>query len=178
MATRREQVWLVGGILLGAGLMLLLAVAVFGLNLFGHTRTTITLRPEGPNAACLITGKETEITVGKNKKIIWTVINHCPQVQTLSVGNFRSPSDSAEARDCAAPVAGSAPYPFTRDALADRQVVIPARRENRPSPRSEKLELKVRPRDADGGLPAEELRYAFDICLEGRIADPRLIIER
>jgi hypothetical protein len=180
MATRREQALLVGGLLGGAAVMLLVAVVGFGLDLWGNTSSTITLRPEGQDGACAITGKETEITVGKNKKLTWKVVNHCPRVQTLAVGNFRDPNEvSVSVVDqCADPVLGKALSPFRQDALADRQVEIPARPPTNPRPGEKKLELKVKPRNGDGGLPDRELTYIFDICLEGKRVDPRLIVQR
>jgi hypothetical protein len=178
MATRREQALLVGGLLGGAAVTLLVAVVGFGLDLWGNTSSTITLRPEGQDGACVITGKETEITVGKNKKLTWKVVNHCPRVQTLAVGNFRDPTEVSVVNDCAAPVLGNVPSPFRQDALADRQVEIPARPPTNPRPGEKKLELKVKPRNGDGGLPDRELTYIFDICLEGRKVDPRLIVQR
>lgn len=178
MTTVREKAMLVGGLLGGSVLALLLAVVAFDTDIWGNTRSTITLRPDGPSSSCIVTGKETEITVGKNKKLTWNVVNHCPQIQTVSVGNFRAATEVSVANDCASPVLGTTPYPFTKDTLADRQVEIPARPATNPNPGQKKLELKVKPRDGDNGLPDRELIYVFDICLEGRKADPRLVVER
>ena len=106
------------------------------------------------------------------------MVNHCPRVQTLAVGNFRDPTEVSVVNDCAAPVLGNVPSPFRQDALADRQVEIPARPPTNPRPGEKKLELNVKPRNGDGGLPDRELTYIFDICLEGRKVDPRLIVQR
>lgn len=178
MATRREQAMLVGGLLGGAALAVLVAVVGFGVDPGGNTRSTITLRPQGPNSSCIITGKETEISVGKNKKLTWEVVNHCPTIQTVGVGNLRAPTDISIANDCAAAVHGTVVSPFREDTLADRQVEVPAKPALDRRPGAKKLELKVKPKNGDNGLPDEELTYIFDICLEGRKADPRLIVTR
>jgi len=165
---------LVTGVVVGAALAALAVVFGLGVNLFGDTDTTIVVRPDGPNATCIVTGKETEVTVGRNKKINWHVKNFCDASQTLTVGNFRAVGTSGPT-DCAAPVAGGATYPFTMDTLAARQSTASA--PSGANPGTGKIQLKVN----GGVLGAGMLKYDFDICLgsgSGVKADPQLIIER
>ncbi len=48
------------------------AIRSSGRDFWGNTESTITLRQPG-GGACTITGKETEVSVKKNKKLSWKV---------------------------------------------------------------------------------------------------------
>lgn len=139
------------------------AIRSAGKDFWGNTESTITLRQPG-GGACTITGKETEVSVKKNKKITWTVINHCGTAQTVSLGNFRT-SAAGTQTNCATATEGGASWPFQGpDALATRQVTVNPGDDDNITQRAKNL----------GSSPVE---FHFDICLGGTKIDPRLVID-
>ena len=160
------------GALTGALVAGAVAVVAFG-GLFG-TKTDLVLRHDA-GAPCALTGKQTEVQVGKNKKLTWRVRNHCPQPQTVTVGNFRA-AGAPTRSNCSQPTEGTAPSPFQQDDLPRRQVEVPAGTADEPTRRD--IELKVKKRDELGEV---RLTYHFDICMGAgesqKIVDPRLIVE-
>jgi hypothetical protein len=170
--TGRDATLLAGGLAVGA----LVVVAAFGAiplgkTLFGDTETEIVLRDEG--SGCSLTGKETEVQVGKNKKLTWKIKNHCGSQQTVGVGNFRTTAAGSQTT-CAAATEGGATSPFQQDDENRRRATAGPGSEEDPDDDAE-IQLKVKPRDV---LGETQLRYYFDVCLAGNKVDPRLIIER
>jgi hypothetical protein len=165
----RDVTLLVGGVIAGVVVAAAVGVTAFGLNLFGDTGTEIVLRDD--SGACTLSGKQTEVQVGKNKKLTWKVRNYCGSQQTVIVGNFRTTA-AGRNPNCAAATEGGATSPFQQDDDARRTAVAGPGTENDPS--DEEIQLKVKPR---GELGGNRLRYYFDICLATTKVDPRLIIE-
>jgi len=132
-------------------------------DVWGNTESTITLRQPG-GGACTITGKETEVSVKKDKKITWTVVNHCATAQTVSLGNFRAAAAGTQT-NCANATEGGATWPFQgRDAIADRQVTVDP---------ADDGDIKQKAKNL-GSSPVE---FHFDICLGGTKVDPRLVVD-
>ena len=130
----------------------------------------IVLRDEG--SACILTGKATDVEVGKNKKLTWKVKNHCSSQQTVVVGNFRTTAPRRQQRlQCGNE--GGATSPFQQDDEA-RRTAEPVLAQDKEPNDDEKIQLKVKTRDVLGG---SRLRYYFDICLSTTKVDPRLMIE-
>jgi hypothetical protein len=166
----RDATLLVGGLIAGAVVAGVVGVTALGWNLFGDTETEIVLRDEG--AVCILTGKQTEVEVGKNKRLTWKVKNHCSSQQTVAVGNFRTTATGGNP-NCSAATEGGATSPFQQDDEARRTAVAGPGTEQEPND-DEEIQLKVKTRDVLGG---SRLRYYFDICLAAAKVDPRLIIE-
>lgn len=139
------------------------AIRKSGKDFWGNTESTITLRqPSG--GACTITGKETEVSVKKNKKITWKVVNYCATAQTVSLGNFRITAAGTQT-NCTGATEGGATWPFQGpDALASRQVTVDP---------ADDGDIKQKAKDL-GSSPVE---FHFDICLGGTKIDPRLVID-
>ena len=110
MATR-DAALLVGGLVVGAAAAVTLGGG-FGVFL-GDTETAITLRAD-PGQPCAVTGNQTEILVGKNKKLTFKVQNHCNETVTVAVGNFRTTGAGANT-NCSAATEGGATSPFKED---------------------------------------------------------------
>lgn len=99
------------------------AIRSSGRDFWGNTESTITLRQPG-GGACTITGKETEVSVKKNKKLTWKVVSYCATAQTVSLGNFRITAAGAQT-NCTGATEGGATWPFQgADGAADRQVTV------------------------------------------------------
>jgi hypothetical protein len=161
-----------------AGIAVAIALAASGIDLRvmrGDVDTGLTLSRLTTSGSCTLSGKETEIHVGKNKKVNWKIRNYCTDsAQTVSVGTLRASQNPAGLSDCSAPSDGSVTYPFTKDSLADRSQQVAAgtvKGNGGIDPGEATLSLKVKNEDLFG-------TYYFDICLGGQKVDPRLIIER
>lgn len=139
------------------------AIRGFGKDFWGNTESTITLRQPG-GGACTITGKETEVSVKKNKKLTWKVINHCATTQTVSLGNFRTPAVGTQT-NCTSATEGGATWPFQgADGAADREVTVDP---------ADDGDIEQRAKDL-GSSPVE---FHFDICLGGTKVDPLLVVD-
>lgn len=150
-------------IALGVGVLVVIAVGVYVVTIFGDTETDIVLRnPPSATSPCSITGKETEVTVKNGKSVTWKIKNKCANKdEVITIGNFRTSPESDRA-DCEAPTEGTVTWPFKED-----QAV-----ENRRDTSKIKLKLNKIP---DLSTP---VIYYFDVCsATGGKADPRLVIE-
>lgn len=172
--TQRDLIRFIGGFVIGAAGVLLLAIVAFDIDFWGDTTSTITLAMTGPNGACEI-GKETLIRAKKGKSVSWKIHNYCTgeQPRTVSVGNFRTGA-SGGGSGCSA---AGPDFPFT-DADGDRsRSVDPAETRGDGSVKPSRGTLKLHSKGRDQ-LGEQELTYHYDICLDGVIADPLLIYER
>ena len=176
MATQREKAMLVGGLVAGAAVVGLVAMAAFDVGFFGaDTESYIILSRS--ESGCVASGKQLEVRVGRNKKIDWIVLNSCDSPQTVRLVNFRDidnlPTSIPE--NCDNPVLEGALPPFQ----AAPPWEVSANGTSDPY-KPKKTHLKLKTRDTgDDGLPDRVLAYQFDICVENRKqVDPRLIVER
>ena len=171
--TQSDTVKIVGGIVAGAVAATVLVFSLFDINLFGDVESGISLAP-GDGGACVVSGKETEVRVHKNKKVVWKIRNYCLEGKTVSVGNFRA-APSGAATNCTNATEGlNVNYPFTVDTYTARSVTVDPGKEQADKtvkPANATLKLKVK------GDALYQALY-FDICLGSQKADPRLIVER
>ena len=161
----RSTTLLVGGVVVGAVIGLgIAAMGTSNRDIFGNTTTDVSLvEPGGP---CEL-GKETIVTVQKNKQITWHVENGCAQAQTVVVGNFRTTAQTGNT-NCENPTEGGATSPFQQNDLARRTVAVGAGSDGN-------IKLKVKSR---GDLGDNPLTYYYSFCLGQTVVDPRLVIER
>jgi len=169
--TQSDLVKVVSGLVAGVAITGLLVFSLFDINLFGDIESGINLSP-GPGGACAVSGKETEVRVRRNKKVVWKIRNYCLTGQTVNIGNVRT-SPTSTATNCTNAADGSLTYPFEEQTFEQRSVTInPGTQEaDYVNPANAKLKLKV-----TNGAPYQT--FYFDICLGGQKADPRLIVER
>lgn len=163
--TQRDWGKLAVGVVAGMALAMLLAAGVFGTNLWGDTETDVALYSPGAGGPCTL-GKAPYVRAKKGKKVIWEIVNHCDGAErVVAVGNFRKTSGPSNASDCRDP---GADYPFTNRDFKARSATVASGREG-------DIALKVEGR---GTLGEAALTVYFDICLDGRISDPELMVER
>ena len=163
--TARGTTLLAGGLVAGAAIALAIgATTPDSRDWWGNTETDVSL--VAPTNTCTL-GKETIVTVQKNKQVTWDVENDCAQAQTVRVGNFRTTPQTAST-NCDAATEGGATSPFQQDDLARRTVTVDAGSDG-------EIKLKVKSR---GELGEDPLLYYFSICLNQTVADPQLVIER
>jgi len=163
--TQRDYVKIAGGVVIGLVLAALLGVGAFGWNLWGDTETEVTLYAPGAGGECTI-AKAQYVRAKKGKKVMWEIANYCEGAdRVVSVGNFRKASGPSSASDCSD---AGPDYPFTEAALSARMATVA-------SGEDKDITLKVKGR---GDLGENALTVYFDICLDGRKADPELMIER
>jgi hypothetical protein len=169
-----------GAFVVGAAIAVALVAAAFDVNLFGDTETGVTLSVIKSGAGCVLSGKETEAHVRRNKKLIWKIRNYCTDgAKTVIVGNFRTSPDPVSATDCSAPTSAAVDYPFVEQDLAARSKQVEAgETESNGSidPGEDKLKLKVKDLNIPDGQPS--LTYYYDLCVGSQKFDPRLEVER
>lgn len=152
----------VAGVIVGGFAILVMGMGGFGKDLFGNTESMITLRVV--NSDCVI-GKETEVTVKKNKKITWRVRNLCAGPQTVTLGNFRTASNSS-ATNCDQAAQGPVwPFKDEDQGLAYRRVTVDPGKHD---------DITLRDAKNTGNTP---LLYYFDTCVGSEKQDPRLVID-
>lgn len=157
---------LAGGVVAGAALAVAIgATTPSNRDIFGNTSTDVSLL--APNNGPCQLGKETIVTVRKNKQITWEVKNGCAQAQTVVVGNVRTDAQTRNT-NCEQPTEGGTTSPFQQDDLARRTVTVNAGSDG-------EIKLKVKSRDVLGG---NELTYYYSFCLGQTVVDPTLIVER
>jgi len=153
------------------------ACAVHQIGAMGErdVETPITIRRAvAEPKKCIVTSKEADVRVHKDKWLEVKFSNYCDDEVTAAVGNFRtSENPPGVPADCANPYFGG-PTPIFRETDPnDFKTRIGAGSSSHP--KSEKIKLKVRTR---GELGEKELVYYFDVCIDGtKQTDPRLIIE-
>jgi hypothetical protein len=163
--TQRDWVKIAGGVVIGLAVAALLGAGLFGFNVMGDTETEVTLYAPGDGGPCTL-GKAPYVRAKKGKKVIWEIVNHCEGAdKVVSVGNFRKASGPSGANDCSD---AGADYPFKDAALSTRMATVASGGDG-------DITLKVKGR---GDLGDEAMTVYFDICLDGRKADPELMIER
>jgi hypothetical protein len=138
--------------------------------------TPVTIRGTSADPKkCVVTSKEAEVRVHKDKWFELKFSNYCESPATASVGNFRTTENpSGLPAHCDSPYFGNPTAIFRETDPQDFKVRIDEGMPNRPD--SEKIKLKVKTR---GELGNEQLVYYFDICVDGvKQTDPRIIIER
>lgn len=162
----------VGGIALG-GLAAACATHQMGAMGGRDVESPITLRPAPKTSDCTLSAKESFIVGNPDKWIRLKISNYCGQSQEVRVGNFRPAGTSGpDTTDCRSAMHGGAPPIFQQDDERRRTADLGPGSPSDPS--EEKINLKLK-KAAD--LPSGD-EYDFDVCLGGRKADPRLIIER
>lgn len=163
--TQRDVVRIAGGAVAGFAIAALLGAGVFGWNVWGDTETDVALYTPGTGGPCTL-AKAQYVRTKKGKHVIWEVANHCEGADRIvTVGNFRKASGPSGANDCSNP---GADYPFTNSDLSKRTATVPA-----DGDRDIKLKVKGR-----GDLGDQALIVYFDICMDGQVVDPELMIER
>ena len=169
MALRSNAV-LIGAVVVTAVVVAGLSAVSFGEansrpDFFGNTETPITLRPHG--GPCELASKATGVIAKKGGKITWTVKNECSDVQTVTVGNFRSTADPVEAKNCDTAIAG-VNWLFEEGTETDHRRTAPG------AGGTGHIKLRLK----STTLPET---YYFDVCLGtdngGKKTDPRLIID-
>jgi hypothetical protein len=134
--------------------------------------TPIVLFPKG--SACIISAKQPTVTAHADKWLQFEIVNYCEAAQAVVVGNFRTTQTPSSATNCDSPTQGEAPSVFQQDDLNRRTANLGAG--NPGDPEDGDIRLKIK-KDAD--LPGSgDLTYYFDICLNGALADPELIVRR
>ena len=152
--------------ILVAGLIVAIVFAVVWFILDkGDVDTGVVL--EDRESQCVVTTKENEVRIHKNKRLSWVIDNRCSNKDELvTVGNFRMSQESS-ATDCLQPTEGTnVVWPFQEDMndLSKRQ-------------HKNKISLKIK---KDSDLPGSSLVYYYDICTGSsaeRKSDPRLVID-
>ena len=163
--TQRDYVTIGGGVVIGLAVAALLGAGLFGVNLWGDTETEVALYMPAAGGPCAL-GKAQYVRTKKDKKVIWEIANHCEGADKIvSVGNFRKASGPSGATNCSD---AGADYPFTDAAFATRTATVASGSEG-------EIKLKVKGR---GDLGEDALTVYFDICLDGQMTDPELMIMR
>lgn len=167
---QRLLIAVAAGIAVGMGL-----AVVFGASLFGagDTNTDITL--SAINGKCQA-GKATLVRVRQSKNLKWEIENYCTdQPQAVVVGNFRTTQGASGAANCDA---AGPQFPFD-DADKD----LPRRTANLPAAQPDsdgsidatKADIKLK---VKGNNAQQPTLYYFDVCVNGTIVDPMLMVER
>ena len=150
-------------------------VVVFGFDWRGDRKTDVILSGIGTGGACEL-GKSSQVRVRKGKQLSWEIENYCTDgAKLVAVGNFRKDPALAVPQDCAEP---GADYPFTDGNVATRTARLEAAEvegDGEIDPTDARIKLKAKGRNELGDT---ELVYYFDVCLDGRKIDPKLVIER
>ena len=165
---QRSLVAVGAGIAVGIGL-----AVVFGLlsPRSRDTDTDVTLSPVGGKCEA---GKANLVRVRHSKNLKWEIANYCTDSQQVMVGNFRTDKDRGTGiTNC---TAAGPQYPFADDSATLRTADLGAATQGGDGvePTEKDINLKVKGRDE---LPQGTIYY-FDLCVNGAIVDPMLIIER
>ena len=163
--TQRDWVKIGGGVVIGMALAAVLGMSVFGVDFRRATDTAVTLYVPGTGGGCTV-AKQQYVVTDKGKPVNWAITNYCEgDDRTVVVGNFRKSSDPSGASNCDS---AGADYPFTNATLQKRTATVAFED-------TEDIKLTVKGR---GELGDEAVRVYFDICLDGEIVDPELMIRR
>ena len=118
------------------------------------------------------------ITSYQDKFLKFKVINYCEKQQVAMVGNFRTAgAPSANPDDCKKAMDSDSFAPIFQDDSEKKRTASPNAAESDGDPSDDTIKLKIRKTDDLPKVPGI-LEYDFDVCLGGKKADPRLVIER
>ena len=159
-----------------AGIAVGMALAVvFGGNLLGagDTNTDITLSMV--NGKCQA-GKATLVRVRQSKNLKWEIENYCTdQPQAVVVGNFRTAQGPSGANNCSA-AGPQFPFDDADQDLTRRTANLPvAQPDSDGSIDATTADIKLKVKANNNQQPTT---YYFDVCVNGAIVDPMLLIER
>lgn len=159
-----------------AGLAVGLALGVvFGIGWPGSkdTRSGVTLTEV--NGTCEA-GKATLVRVRQSKQLKWEVENYCTSgEQIVMVGNFRTAQGPSGASNCSA---AGPQFPFVDADPALRTATLAAAQKDgdgRIDGTGADIKLKAKPSNE---LDPNVSTYYFDLCVNGTIVDPMLVVER
>lgn len=163
----------------GAGIAVGLALAVvFGWgSLFGagDTNTDVTL--SAINGTCEA-GKATLVRVRQGKNLKWEIENYCTEGEKIvMVGNFRTAQGPSGAANCNA---AGPQFPFVdtdQDPLRRTATLAAAQQDSDGRIDETRGDIKLKAKDSKD-LDQKDPTYYFDLCVNGAIVDPMLIVER
>lgn len=168
---QRLLVAVAAGIAVGMGL-----AVVFGGTLFGAGDTDTDVTLSTVNGKCE-TGKATLVRVRHSKNLTWKIENYCTDGEkTVMVGNFRTAQGPSGANNCSA---AGPQFPFAdeyQDQARRTATLAAAEQDSDGSIDSTKGDIKLKVKGRDD-LP-QDTTYYFDLCVNGAVIDPLLIIER
>lgn len=166
---QRLLIAVAAGMAVGMGLAVLFGGSLFG---FGDSDTDVTLAPV--NGTCQV-GKATLVRVRQSQNLKWEIENYCTDGQKIvMVGNFRTAAGPSGAANCNA---AGPQFPFADPDQALRTATLAAAQQEsngRIDATEADIKLKAKGRD---DLP-QNTTYYFDLCVNGAIVDPMLIVER
>lgn len=163
---------LVAAVAAGIAVGIALAV-VFGGSWFGagDSDTDVTLSTVSGKCE---TGKATLVRVRQSKNLKWEIENYCTEGEkVVMVGNFRTAQGPSGAANCSA---AGPQYPFVDGAEALRTATLAAAQQDSDGsidPTTGDIKLKAKGRD-----DLQDTTYYFDLCVNGAIVDPMLVVER
>ena len=121
--------------------------------------TTVTLSGD----PCAVTAKEAEVNVGKGKKVTWKFTNDCDKPQVVVIGNFRE-SQPTSVTNCRAGIIEDIwPFKDTDESLKYAWI-------------NSKSTAEVVLKEAKNDRTTKRELY-FDICVGGKVSDPKLIVD-
>src|SRR6185436_602416 len=86
----------------GVAVVAVAAVAVVLVTRGDDANKTLKLEMSGPTCTITTPAADKDVTVGKNKKVTWSVQNLCNSPQLVLVGNFRPTQSDGGVLDCKA----------------------------------------------------------------------------
>ena len=166
---QRLLVAVAAGVAVGMGLAVVFGGSLFG---FGDRETDVTL--SSVNGTCEV-GKATLVRVRQSQNLKWEIENYCTDGEKIvMVGNFRTAKGPSGATNCNA---AGPQFPFTDADQGLRTATLAAAQQDsngRIDATDGDIKLKAKGRD---DLP-QDTTYYFDLCVNGAIVDPMLIVER
>src|SRR3954464_864093 len=100
--------------------------AVYTINWFGDTSTTLKLEGSGCPREISTPINDKDVAVKKGKKITWKIQNACDKAQTVNIGNVRlNQADQGGSTNCKAGMEES-PWPFKAQDQGRRSVYLEA----------------------------------------------------
>lgn len=167
--TQRLLIAAAAGIAVGIAIGAAFAGSLFGI---GDRSTDVML--SSVNGACT-TGKATLVRVRESKHLTWKIENYCTDTEKIvMVGNFRTSQGPSGATNCDA---AGPQYPFDDQDPARRTATLAAAQQDGYDidPSEGRIKLKAKGKD---DLDSKDPTYYFDLCVNGAIVDPMLIVER
>ena len=153
---------------IGAGIAIVAAVSTFACSrggglAAGDKDTEIQLSGN----PCAVASKEAEFHVGKGKKVKWTITNGCDgqDSQIIVIGNFRE-NEGTTVNNCLAGVT-EREWPFNPEDQSLKTVYVA-------KGGTAVIDLKGAKNTKTGNTAQP---YFFDICIEGKKADPKMIVD-
>ena len=166
--TQRLLVAVTAGVL-GLALGVMFGGGWFG---FGDTDSGVTLTEV--NGTCEA-GKATLVRVRHSKHLKWDVENYCTGGQQIvMVGNFRTAQGPSGAANCSA---AGPQFPFEDADPALRTATLAAAQQESDGIDGTEAAIKLKAKHRDQVDP-QVSAYYFDLCVNGTIVDPMLVVER